>query len=194
MAGESAKPLRDPVSSGRARDEAVMRRLAEGDVGALDEILREHWLAIVAYATSFVRVRELGEDIAQDTMLRLWRTRELWQPNSTLRSYLYRIARNLALNEKERSRVRARSRPRLAHGWAIPATPLEELQRKELRLAIEAAVDELPERRREVFLLGRLHGMSYEEIGQVMGITTQTVANQMSAALATLRVSLAAHR
>jgi DNA-directed RNA polymerase specialized sigma24 family protein len=79
MAGESAKPLRDPVSSGRARDEAVMRRLAEGDVGALDEILREHWLALVAYATSFVRARELGEDIAQDTMLRLWRNRELWQ-------------------------------------------------------------------------------------------------------------------
>ena len=194
MAVECDRSVSDPVSSGLVRDEAVMRRLAEGDVAALDEILREHWLAIVAYATSFVCDRELGEDIAQETILRLWGNRELWQPMSTLRSYLYRIARNLSLNEQERSRVRVRSKQRLAHGWAMPATPIEELQRKELRLAIEAAVDQLPERRREVFLLGRLHGMSYEEIGQVMGTTTQTVANQMSAALATLRVSLAAHR
>jgi RNA polymerase sigma-70 factor (ECF subfamily) len=194
MAGESARPSTDPVSSGLARDEAVMRRLAGGEVAALDEILREHWLAIVAYATSFVRVRELGEDIAQETMLRLWRQRQVWQPTSPLRPYLFRIARNLALNEKERSRVRARSRQALALGWARPATPLEELQQKELRLAIEAAVDQLPERRREVFLLGRLHGLSYEEIGQVMGTTRQTVANQMSAALATLRELLAAHR
>jgi RNA polymerase sigma-70 factor (ECF subfamily) len=171
-----------------------MRRLAGGDVAALDEVLQEHWLAIVAYATSFVRVRELGEDIAQETMLRLWQQRKVWRPTSPLRPYLYRIARNLALNENARSRVRVRSRQAVALGWARPATPLEELQHKELRLAIEKAVDQLPERRREVFLLGRLHGMSYDEIGQVMGTKAQTVANQMSAALAMLRESLAAHR
>lgn len=194
MAVESAQPSRDPISSKLARDKVVMRRLASGDVAALDEIMQEHWLEIVAYATSFVRVRELGEDIAQETMLRLWRHRKAWQPSSPLRPYLYRIARNLALNENARARVRGRSRQALALGWARPATPLEELQQKELRLAIEKAVDQLPERRREVFLLGRLHGMSYEEIGQVMGTTVQTVANQMSAALAMLRESLAPHR
>lgn len=168
-----------------------MRRLAMGDTAAFDEILQEHWLPIVAYATSFVRTREAGEDIAQETMLRLWRARKDWKPTATLRTYLYRITRNLALHELDRRRVRSRSRELVALGWARPATPLEELQQKELRLAVEAAVDALPPRRREVFILARVHGLSYKEVGEILNIAPQTVANQMSAALSQLRNTLA---
>jgi RNA polymerase sigma-70 factor (ECF subfamily) len=168
-----------------------MRRLAANDATALDEILREHWLAIVAYAAAIVLSREVGEDIAQETVLRLWRQRESWEPVAPLRTFLLRIARNLALNEKDRGAVRGRGAERVELGWTRPPTPLEELEQKELRVAVEAAVARLPARRREVFILARVHGLSYQEIAAVMGISLQTVANQMSAALTDLRHALA---
>jgi RNA polymerase sigma-70 factor (ECF subfamily) len=59
---------------------------------------------------------------------------------------------------------------------------------------VESAITALPERRREIFVLSRYHGLSYREIAEVLEISPQTVANQLSAALATLRESLASHR
>ena len=64
-------------------------------------------------------------------------------------------------------------------------------ERAELRGALRRAIADLPSRRREVFLLRMIEGLSYEEIADAMGTSRQTVANQLSHALATLRRSLA---
>jgi RNA polymerase sigma-70 factor (ECF subfamily) len=56
-----------------------------------------------------------------------------------------------------------------------------------------AAVTRLPERRREVFRLVREEGLSYQEIAEIMGLSTQTVANHMSLAMADLRAALKPH-
>jgi len=55
------------------------------------------------------------------------------------------------------------------------------------RAAIERAIAQLPARRREIFLLVRVHGLPYREVAELLEISPQTVANQMSAALAQLR-------
>ncbi|MCY4574821.1 MAG: sigma-70 family RNA polymerase sigma factor, partial [Gemmatimonadetes bacterium] len=67
------------------------------------------------------------------------------------------------------------------------ATPAEELDAQLLAEALESAVTALPNRRREVFELIVLRGLSYAEAAAVMGISVQTVANQMSAALKSVR-------
>ena len=171
-----------------------MHRLAENDSSALDEILQEHWRSVVAYAAAIVLSREAAEDIAQETFLRLWRNRSKWEPSAPLRTYVFRVARNLALNEKERGAVRGRASLEVDLAWTRPATPLEELEQKELRIAVESAVAALPPRRREVFVLARVHGLSYQDIATVMGTSAQTVANQMSSALTDLRNALANFR
>ena len=74
-----------------------------------------------------------------------------------------------------------------------PAQPDELLEETLLQEEVAAAIADLPERRREVFVLARFHGLSYQEIADVLGVSQQTVANQMSSALSQLR-ELLSHR
>jgi RNA polymerase sigma factor (sigma-70 family) len=96
-----------------------------------------------------------------------------------------------------RLRADARARAALALGdddagatACVPGAD-DAVEQEELRAALDRVVGALPRRRREVFLLRCVHGLSYREIAGIMDTSTQTVANQLSHALATLRRSLA---
>jgi RNA polymerase sigma-70 factor (ECF subfamily) len=174
------------------RDAALIERLCGDDAAALDELLQLHWSALVGYAERILESVDAAEDIAQQTFLRLWERRASWTPGGSLRAYLYRIARNLALNARRHRSVRAKWSQCFRRQYAPhPATPEQVMAGNELEVAIEKAIAALPERRREVFELVRFHSLSYREVGEIMGISVQTVANQMSAALSDLRAALA---
>lgn len=170
--------------------------MAEGDEAALQELLDRYWGPLVAYANGILEgPPAAAEDVAQDAILDLWERRADWSPEGTVRSYLYQAARHLALNRIRHERVRSRSSDeveRAERARRPNPTPLERLERAELREALEGAIDELPPRRREVFSLGYLHGFTHREIAETMEISVQTSKNQMSAALAELRSILRA--
>lgn len=175
-------------------DGALVARLGAGDSGALDELLRCYWPEVFAYARRILGSADAAEDVAQSTFIRLWQRRTKLGPHGSLRFLLLRIARNFALNE-DRAR-RRRSHRRHAPGTATPATsttPLTSILDAELEEAVERAIAALPERRRQIFVLSRYHGLSYREIADLLDLSPQTVANQMSAALTALRRALADH-
>jgi RNA polymerase sigma-70 factor, ECF subfamily len=172
-------------------DAELMDAVRSGDEAAFEALLARYWAPLVAYARRLVVHEYRAEDIAQETWIRLWERRAAWTPTGTVRGYLYRITRNLALNDLEKTRTERRwveeeGRREFRH---VPS-PDEVIEGDRLRAVVEAAIAALPERRREVFVLARYHGHSYAEIAQVMGISRQTVANQMSAALDQLRAEL----
>lgn len=176
----------------RARDLELMQAVSQGDTLALDELLRTYWKPLVAQAHSMVGDADAAEDLVQEVFLRVWRHRRRWRGHGSVRAYLYRVVRNLTLNEVRRRRRFARFRER----WGglpqhTPPTPAEVAAGSALESEAREAVDTLPPRRREVFILARFHGLSYREIAETMGISTQTVANQMSAALEDLGKALA---
>src|SRR5207249_10676580 len=72
-----------------------------------------------------------------------------------------------------------------------PATPADELEAADLQEAFEAALDRLPARRREVYRLVRFEGLHYWEAAEVLGLSPQTTANHLTAALQDLRRALA---
>jgi len=169
---------------------ALLERMWQGDSTALDTLLAVYWQPLVRYAHAVVQNVDAAEDVVQDVFVNLWHNRTRWQSIGSIRSYLYRSTRNRALNEARDHRVR--SDLIRAHGRVepSPATPLEVLHHTELHRAAEAAIQALSPRRREVFILFSRHNLSYREISRVMGISYQTVANHMSAALRSLRQSL----
>ncbi|MBI4539559.1 MAG: RNA polymerase sigma-70 factor, partial [Gemmatimonadetes bacterium] len=173
-----------------------MLRLADGDSQALETALTRYWPALVAYASTIVGHRDSAEDIVQEAFIRLWEKRRTWKPVRCLKPLLLRIARNLAVSERRRQRV--------LRAWAATLTtqdsrrgsspsPMESMEAEERERAFARAIEDLPPRRREVFTLSRFQQLSYREIAEVMGISQQTVANQMSAALAELRRALRPH-
>jgi RNA polymerase sigma-70 factor, ECF subfamily len=177
-------------------DQALMVRIREGDRAGYRILLERYWTPLASYASGIVGMQDAAEDVVQDAFIRVWTHRAQWTPTGTVGAYLYRITRNLALNARRDSASEAQRRHQ--GGKQLLASkgsqdPAEDFATRSLQREVEAAIAALPERRREVFMLARYHGLSYREIGETMGIAVQTVANQMGAALGELREKLSRH-
>jgi RNA polymerase sigma-70 factor (ECF subfamily) len=184
----------EPEDEEGARTEALMERVRRGDEAALETLLELYWGRLVRYARSILGSEDAAEDIVQEAFVRLWKGARNWKTGVPAAGFLYLTVRNRCLNEERHRRVRSRlAILRFIPRPDRPATPFEALQDREMSSAVTRALDRLPPRRREVFDLARNHGLSYREIAEVMGISPQTVANQMSAALDHLRRELRPH-
>lgn len=179
-----------PSGTPSKADRELMARVRTGDPAALDEVLRLYWEPLVAYLLSHAGSLDAAEDLAQDAFLRFWSRRKRWRSASSPRALVYRIGRNLALDAGKQAWRRVPLADSGAHSTPTCDSPLESAQAGELDVAVRQAIDRLPARRREAFELARFHELSYQEIAETMGLSPQTVANHVSAALSALRVSL----
>lgn len=169
-----------------------MDAIRGGSQSALARLMDQCWPELVRYAARQVGDLDLARDIVQETFIQIWERRRAWKPRGSARAYLYRIVRNLVIDEKRKQAVRRRW---LATRDSRPAThvvtPDQVLDAKLLTEVFERAVAALPDRRREVFELVFIRGLSHADAAKVMGLSTQTVANQMSAALRAVRKAVA---
>ncbi|MFW6078002.1 MAG: sigma-70 family RNA polymerase sigma factor [Gemmatimonadota bacterium] len=186
MAANRSSDSPDPSSTGE-RDTELLRRLRSDDAAALDELLQAYWTPLVTYAAGLTARVAAAEDVVQEAYVRLWSRRRTWRPGSA-RALLYRMVRNLALNERRRARTHERLAPPARRAGPSPS---EVMEGREVAGAVREAIDALPSRRREVFLLSREQGLSHREIAEALNLSPQTVANQISAALGDLRAALA---
>ena len=144
---------------------------------SIDLYFKHHYRSLCLYALHFVEDADMAEDIVQDAFVALWeRHREV----RDIRSYLYAAVRNGCL-----TCLRKRSGCSKADIEDIPVEEMEDTADKEARLW--SAIDALPVKRRQILLLAKRDGLKYEEIASRMGVSINTVHNQMSKALAALR-------
>jgi RNA polymerase sigma-70 factor, ECF subfamily len=185
-----AKEGRHPTRKADPEARSIMERIHGGDRSAMDELLQTYWAPLVSYAQQIVRSRDTAEDVVQEVALRIWERRNEWTPTDRLQAFLYRTTRNEALNQRRGRRTRDRilgSLPLLRRTGPSP----EEISRdSDLSRSVRRAIDSLPPRRREIFILARFHGQSHREIAEILDISPQTVSNQMSSALSQLRGDL----
>jgi RNA polymerase sigma-70 factor (ECF subfamily) len=174
-------------------DHELLARLRQSDQAAFDTIFRAWYPALVRFAEGMLRDRAAAEEVAQEAMVELWRRREQLAPDGSARAYLFQSTRNRALNHIRHVRVRERGAVHLAPSSDVAPSAHARLVEAELERAIRAAVDALPERCREVFVLSRLHGLRYAEIAATLDISVKTVEAQMGKALRVLRERLASY-
>jgi RNA polymerase sigma-70 factor (ECF subfamily) len=173
-------------------DATLLLRLASNDELALDLLLERYWAPTFRFALRRTGSPDVAADVVQDVFCRLWARRASWRAQGSVRALLFRLTRNSAVSQHRGQHAHLRAKQNYAALSADRSTsgrlPAE---RAELREALERAIAALPARRREVFLLRMMDDLSYEDIARVMGTSKQTVANQLSRALATLRPALA---
>lgn len=174
----------------------LMEAVRQGDRESLRELVHLYWLPLTDYIATITASPDDAEDVVQEAFVRIWRHRAKWQSTSTFSSYLYRIARNLALNAQRDSRARSGREQRAPHeflGDASKRTPDQVLSTSMISNDVDSAIAALPKRRQEIFILSRYHGLTHPEIAEALGLSVQTVANHMSVALKDLRSALAEH-
>ena len=174
-----------------------MDEIRGGSEPALAQLMDLCWPELVRYAASQIGDVDLARDMAQEAFIQVWERRRGWRPRGSARVYLYRIVRHLVIDEKRRRAVRRRWQDRQGRDDAMrggqAATPADVLDARLLADRFRAAVASLPDRRREVFELVFQRGLSHAEAAAVMNVSAQTVANQMSTALRTVRRAVAAN-
>jgi len=173
-------------------DAELLSRLRAGKQDAFESIFKSYYPQLVGVAESMIRDRQAAEDVVQDVMVELWRRRENMDVDTSLRAYLFRAARNRALNHLRHQKIAPRADPEVTEAVASPASD-REFETREINRALRIAVQGLPERCREVFELSRVRGLPYAEIARVLQISVKTVEAQMGKALRVLREALAPH-
>jgi RNA polymerase sigma-70 factor (ECF subfamily) len=178
-----------PIAAEAVPDRALLYRLTRGDVTALEDALTRYWTPLTKYLAVVLGSHDAAEDVAQETFLRLWEHRDRLQADGSLRGFLYQVAHNLAVSEQRRVRARARSIESVRGEEPRFVAPVD-TGGDVLDASLARAISDLPPRRREILLLRSVHGLSYKEIATTLEIAPQTVANQFSTALASLRRAL----
>jgi RNA polymerase sigma-70 factor, ECF subfamily len=186
--GASRSPAnRNAESAIDARDRGLLRAIRGGSAEALEELIGLYWAPLVRFAARQLEDMDVAEDVVQDTFVHLWQRRAEWLPSGSARAYLFRITRNLVIDESRRREVRKRWRILRRRVEPEPLTPEGVLEGSRLWAAYEEGIASLSPRRREAFLLVHVQGLSHAEAAEVMGVTPRTVSNQVVAALGELR-------
>lgn len=174
-------------------DDALMARTARGEEAAF-RLLVQRWEGDVrAFLIHMLGSVEEAEDLTQETFVKVYGQAPRFRSEGRFRSWLFRIAGNLARSRLRRRRIlRWVSFDPRAHDVADRrAEPDEDLAARERAAAVRAAVAALPERQRQALTLHRYQGMKYREIAEVMGTTVPGVESLIQRALASLRGRLA---
>lgn len=153
---------------------------------AYHRALAEHADGLKSYAARMLGDSIAAEDVAQDSFLALYR--HLNQvPPAAYRPWLYRVARNLCLDQLRRRKFKLSLFRDLTRDddqpFVAPAMdnqrPDQLAETREANEAIEAAIEQLPAKFREAFLLCEVEGMSYEDAAAVLGCPVKTVSTRL---------------
>lgn len=162
------------------------------DSDAFEAAFREHYAGLCDYVDSYVRSPEVAHDLVQDLFVNLWDRCDAGDAPPLNAAYLYTSARNRALKHLRHRRVVSAWAESSAHETLRTGDEADhDVRTREVEQAIHVAIDKLPERCREVFLLSRQQHLSYAAIADALGISIKTVETQMWRALKSLRTSLA---
>lgn len=180
-------------SAGRPRqlqEKQWVRKVREqGDRDAFEKIFRSYYERLCNYAHGYLGTSQGAEDVVQAVFLKIWDQRKNWNPEGTVSQYLFTAVRNKALNVLRHERVKEDTEEEVIRVFQElkDKSSADDEETEELRQAIQNAINDLPPRRREIFLLSRRSGLTYQEIANVLGVSVNTVGTQMGRALKTLR-------
>lgn len=159
-----------------------MAEVAGGNLSAFKELVERHQNALLNYIYRYTGDRASAEDIAQEVFLRVFRNAKEYQPVSSFKTWLFKIATNLCLNELRDNRIFSNTtdifEPNESGFVALASnshSPEKETESRELGAILMRAVSGLPENQRVALLLHKYEGFSYLDISRVMGCSVSAV-------------------
>ncbi len=181
-------PLHSPALS-RVTEAELLTGLRASRDDCYSQIFREHYPSLVLTAGRILGERALGEEIAQDVLLELWKRREKLALTGPLRAYLQQATRNRSLNRLRSDRTAQRGEINVRGPSGSPPADARVVA-GELERAARDAIAGLSVPQREVFELNRVNGLTYGEIADQLGISVKSVEARMGRALKQLRDAL----
>lgn len=190
-------------------DEELMLLYKQGEVRAFELLLSRHEKPIYNFILRSVHDTAVAEELMQEVFLRVVRSAPDYEPSAKFTTWLYTMARNLCI---DRARKHKRRGPSYSLDQNIggeddegasymdmladeaAATGAMSYEREQFLARLKAALAELPDKQREVFLLKEVSGMTFREVSEVVDAPVPTVKSRMRYALKALRGYMADYR
>ena len=176
------------VEPGPISDSELVLRGQRGDTAAFEELVSRYRGKVYGLAYGMVRNDQDAQDLCQETFIRAWQSLEAFRGQSSFYTWLYRIVHNLTIDM-----VRRRSRATMVEFderigreetggepvALIHKLPSDDAHNKDVREAIDRALEQLSPEHREVILLKDFEGLEYKEIAKVVGCSAGTVMSRL---------------
>jgi len=177
-----------PDPQENSSDTDLVRSAQKGDMQAFEELVARHRDKVYARAYSMMRNEDEALDLSQDAWVKAWQRLGQFQGDSSFVTWMTRIVINLCLDQlRKLKRKRAESLEAMAeeaggverHMPVVLANPSEGLERAELRVRINRALDQLSQEHRTVLILHEFEQMEYKEISRQMKCSIGTVMSRL---------------
>lgn len=169
----------------------ALQRLSGGDLAAYRYLFDQHFSDLCNFLLVYLHSRELAEEIALEIFTFIWERRETLIIRTTFKSFLFSSAKNRAISlyRKEQKKLFSPIDNEQSISQEESASPFF-LENVELREIINSAIERLPEKSRQIYIMAWEQNLSHKEIAEQMGITPKTVENHVGIALRKLRETL----
>lgn len=174
-------------------DKQILENLKGGRTDALEKLYTMYSGRVYNFILSMIKDSALSKDIAQDVFIQIWEKRDNIRVDDNFEGYLFTITRNLVYLHTRRQVLMHNYINQLDEADSIKASNIEEnLDTQIFEKQILQLIVDLPEARRQIFLLYWKSGYSYKEIAKTLNISDKTVATQMQRSFKFLREKLGA--
>lgn len=156
-------------------DERLLLRLREGSYEAFEIVYNRYKAALAGAMLRQLKDPELVSDLLQELFVRLWERRRSIDPAQSVQAYLYRIAENLIYDTFRKVARQTRLQETIRNEAVYHTDPERQLADQEDQNLIRKAIDLLPPKRRQVYILCKLEARSYEEVSKLLDISVSTI-------------------
>ncbi len=173
----------------------IVSAIRHGNEKAFEYFYTAEYLNLKYFISRYIKESHIAEDIVQESFMVIWETREKIDPELNLKSFLFTIARNKAIN------ILRKREFNLTDGFDLSENKfmidvlsdkymLSRIDALDMKRTIRNTYNLLPHKIRETFILSRSNGLSYKEISDKLGISVKIVEHNISAALRIFRKKL----
>ncbi|WP_183562053.1 RNA polymerase sigma-70 factor [Mucilaginibacter sp. SP1R1] len=171
----------------------LITKLTQGDAKAFEVLFKLYYTKLTLFSNRFVNDLSIAEEIVADVFALLWEKGHEVAFSTSVSSYLFKMVQNRSLNYLKHQKIENLYVAYLERNNLfdeVRSAVESGYEEKELALQIKAAINTLPEKCREIFVLSRFSDMKYKEIASKLNISPKTVERQVSIALEKLRQTL----
>jgi RNA polymerase sigma-70 factor (ECF subfamily) len=168
-------------------DNYLMAKVRDGDPEKLGLLYERYKRPLLGFFVGMVRDKELGEDLVQNTFMRILKYKHLFRGDGDFRTWMFHIARNVKNDHFRKNKITHEKVEKWEDKIKDEGNLMLEWQGQDEQRMLAIAMDKLPEDKREILLLSKYQEKKYKEIGEILGCTEGTVKVKVFRALQDLK-------
>lgn len=169
-------------------EQELVALLQKGSISAFERLFEQYSQKLYHFSFSYLKSESESEDLVQEVFLKIWENRANIKTGTSFQSYLFTIAFNSIRKSFNNKARQNKFRTDLLEFLSVENSSLENYPDFEALLSkLDSIIEQMPERRKEIFLMRKKQGMAIKDIAEKLEISPKTVENQITEAMNQLR-------